>query len=87
MGWIGLATCDFPTGDFLLQSPSSRGKIEPTARTRIMDTPADEVTSLLLGWNAEGRAMEQGRVKQAWLELYRLSRRPYRKLESRPCHQ
>ena len=65
-----------------------------------MNTPAEEVTSLLLGWKAEDRDMEQGRVKRVWLELRRRNplrtmqlksggarHRPCQKLESQPCHQ
>jgi hypothetical protein len=68
---IGLARSNFKTGDFLLQGPFSRCKIEPTARTRIMDTPASEVTSLLLDWKIEGRAVEPRLVQRVLLDLKR----------------
>ena len=80
MGSLRLAAGDFQVGDFLLRSQSLRGNIEPTARTRTVDMPADEVTSLLLGWKAEGQAVEQ-RLPGG------TRRRSDQVLESPPCRQ
>jgi hypothetical protein len=90
MGRIGLAI--FCCGVRLREV-----RLRPTARTRIMYTPADEVTSLLLGCNAERRAVEprlgnspQPSALSFPLRTLQLASggaryRLYRRLESEPC--
>src|SRR5258708_3683085 len=56
-----------------LQSQSVRGNIVRTPRTRIMDTPADEVTSLLHAWKAGDRTVEQKLFELVWPDLHKLA--------------
>ncbi len=59
-----------------------------------MDTPASEVTSLLLDRKTEGRAVEPRFIQQVWLDLNRricadqlMARAGYTQKVELPCRQ